>query len=231
MEYNELNKTIYYIMKHIFENWNNFLNESGLSRVHQHINAHDTAVITAFRNDPSSDEGCYNAKPPSEQEESQLKANKARNKNLKAVLLKMGYGVTRVDGSYIENFDDVDNRKEVSEESFFVVNLKDDPDFNNNISKLGQMFCQDSVLLIPQGGGDDGSPAFLLGTNETWPGLGEKEPVGRFEGGKEAEFMSRVKGRPFVFKEIHGQETYEQLGRNARWAVTNIVKRVLNEER
>ena len=175
-------------MKNIFENWNNFLNESGLSRVHQHISAHDTAVITAFRNDPSSDEGCYNAKPPAEQEESPLKANKARNKNLKAVLLKMGYGVTRVDGSYIENFDDVDNRKEVSEESFFVVNLKDDPDFNNNINRLGQMFCQDSVLLIPQGG----DAAFLLGTNETWPGLGEKEPVGRFEGGKEAEFMSRV---------------------------------------
>ena len=116
-------------MKTIFENWNNFLNESGLSRVHQHINAHDTAVITAFRNDPSSDEGCVDAVPPGEQEESPLKANKARNKNLKAVLLKMGYGVTRVDGSYIENFDDMDNRKEVSEESFFVVNLKDNPEF------------------------------------------------------------------------------------------------------
>ena len=64
-------------MKHIFENWNNFLNESGLSRVHQHISAHDTAVITAFRNDPSSDEGCYNAKPPAEQEESQEAARQA----------------------------------------------------------------------------------------------------------------------------------------------------------
>ena len=214
-------------MKDIFENWNNFLNESGLSRVHQHINAHDTAVITAFRNDPSSDEGCYKAAPPAEQEESPLKANKARNKNLKAVLLKMGYGVTRVDGSYIENFDDVDNRKEVSEESFFVVNLKDDPDFNNNINRLGQMFCQDSVLLIPQGG----DAAFLLGTNETWPGLGEKEPVGRFEGGKEAEFMSRVKGRPFVFKEVHKQETWDQLGVNARYTVSKIAERVLNENR
>jgi len=218
-------------MKTIFENWNNFLNESGLSRVHQHINAHDTAVITAFRNDPSSDEGCVEPVPPGEQEESPLKANKARNRNLKAVLLRMGYGVTRVDGSYIENFDDMDNRKEVSEESFFVVNLKDDSDFNNNIVKLGQKFCQDSVLLIPQGGGDEGSPAFLLGTNESWPGLGEKEPVGRFEGGKEAEFMSRVKGRPFVFKEVYQQETYEQLGRNARWAVANIAKRVMNEDR
>ena len=214
-------------MKDIFENWNSFLNESGLSRVHQHINAHDTAVITAFRNDPSSDEGCYNAAPPAEQEESPLKANKARNRNLKATLLKMGYGVTRVDGSYIENFDDADNRKEVKEQSFFVVNLRDDPDFNNNINRLGQMFCQDSVLLIPQGG--DG--AFLLGTNETWPGLGEKEDVGRFVAGKEAEFMSRVKGRPFVFREVHKQETWDQLGVNARYTVSKIAERVLNENR
>ena len=212
-------------MKDIFENWNNFLNESGLSRVHQHINAHDTAVITAFRTDPSSDEGCYNAAPPAEQEESPLKANKARNRNLKATLLKMGYGVTRVDGSYIENFDDADNRKEVKEQSFFVVNLRDDPNFNNNINRLGQMFCQDSVLIIPQGG--DG--AFLLGTNESWPGLGEKEDVGRFVAGKEAEFMSRVKGRPFVFREVHKQETWDQLGVNARYTVGKIAERVLNE--
>jgi len=218
-------------MKTIFENWNNFLNESGLSRVHQHMSEHDTAVITAFRNDPSSAEGCIESPPPGEQEESPLKANKARNRNLKAVLLRMGYGVTRVDGSYVENFDDMDRRKEVSEESFFVVNLKDDPNFNNNIENLGRKFCQDSVLLIPRVGGEDDRPAFLLGTNETWPGLGQKEEVGHFEGGKEAEFMSRVKGRPFVFKEIHTQETWDQLGRNAKWSVAKIAERVMNEDR
>ena len=218
-------------MKTIFENWNNFLNESGLSRVHQHMSEHDTAVITAFRNDPSSAEGCIESPPPGEQEESPLKANKARNRNLKAVLLRMGYGVTRVDGSYVENFDDMDRRKEVSEESFFVVNLKDDPNFNNNIENLGRKFCQDSVLLIPRVGGDDDRPAFLLGTNETWPGLGQKEEVGHFEGGKEAEFMSRVKGRPFVFKEIHTQETWDQLGRNAKRSVAKIAERVMNEDR
>jgi hypothetical protein len=215
-------------MNKIFKDWNQFLlSESSLSRVHQHMGEHDTAVITAYRNDPSSEVGCVNAIPPAEQEDSPLDANKARNRNLKAVLLRMGYGVTRVDGSYIENFDDMDNRKEVSEESFFVVNLKDNPEFSSDIEDLGKMFCQDSVLLIPQGG--DG--AFLLGTNESWPGLGQKEKVGRFEGGKEAEFMSRVKRRPFVFKEIHAQETWDQLGRNAKWAVTKIAERVLNESR
>jgi len=214
-------------MKDLFDNWNKFLlNESSLSRLHQHISEHDTAVITAFRNDPSASEGCVSNTSDTGQE-NPFRANMARNKNLKAVLLRKGYGVTRVDGSYIENFDDPDLRKEVSEESFFVVNLKDNPEFIKDIEELGKMFCQDSVLLIPRGGRE----AYLLGTNETWPGLGDREPVGDFKGGEEAEFMSRVKRRPFVFKEISSQETYADLSRNSKWAVAKIAERVLNESR
>ena len=214
-------------MEHFIKNWNKYLlKESSLSRLHQHISEHDTAVITAFRIDPSSSEGCVAAIPAVEQEDP-LKANKTRNKNLKAVLLRKGYGVTRVDGSYVENFDDSDLRKEVSEESFFVVNLKDNPEFIKDIEELGKMFCQDSVLLIPRGG----TEAYLLGTNETWPGLGDREPVGDFKGGEEAEFMSRVRRRPFVFKEISSQETYADLSRNSKWAVAKIAERVLNESR
>ena len=43
--------------------------------------------------------------------------------------------------------------------------------------------------------------------------------------------MSRVKGRPFVFKEVHKQETWDQLGVNARYTVSKIAERVLNENR
>ena len=214
-------------MKDLFNNWNRFLlNESSLSRLHQHISEHDTAVITAFRNDPFDSEGCT-APPLDVDQENPLKANKARNKNLKAVLLRKGYGVTRVDGSYIEDFDKPEAKKEVSEESFFVVNLKDNSGFNSDIEELGKMFCQDSVLLIPRGG----TGAYLLGTNESWPGLGDREPVGDFRGGEEAEFMSRVKRRPFVFREISTQETYADLSRNSKWAVAKIAERVLNENR
>ena len=131
-------------MKKIFENWNKFiLNESSLSRLHKHISEHDTAIITAFRNDPTSGDKCVMDPPPSEEGKDALSLNKARNKDLKAALLRKGYGVTRVDGSYIENFDDLPNRKEVSEESFFVVNLKDSSDFVPMIEQLGKEFCQD----------------------------------------------------------------------------------------
>lgn len=203
------------------------LNEASLSRLHQHISNHDSAIITAFRADPASSESCVTKSPSADQEKAPLSVNKQRNKDLKAVLLRKGYGVTRVDGSYIENFDDPSARKEVSEESFFVVNLKGTEDFIPTIEKLGRIFCQDSVLIIPQGG----RGAYLFGTNDAWPGLGLTEPVGDFTGGKEAEFMSRIRKRPFIFKEVgENTETYNDLSRNSKWAVAKIAERILSEE-
>jgi hypothetical protein len=69
-----------------------------------------------------------------------------------------------------------------------VHNHKNDPKFFANLEMLAQKFCQDSVLLIPQGG----EGAYLKGTNNAWPGLGVSEKVGSFTAGKEAEFMTRV---------------------------------------
>jgi hypothetical protein len=63
--------------------------------------------------------------------------NYERNRQLKAVLLNKGYGVTDVDGTYVEDFG-TDAAKEVKEDSFFVVNLKDDPNFKDTITGLGE---------------------------------------------------------------------------------------------
>ena len=69
-------------MKKILENWNKFvLTESGLSRIYGHIMEHDSAILTAFRNEYTNAE------------------NYQRNRELKAYLLSMGYGVTKVEGS------------------------------------------------------------------------------------------------------------------------------------
>jgi hypothetical protein len=147
---------------------------------------------------------------------------------LKAALLRAGFGVTTVDGSYVENFEDPDplKRVEVSEESFFVVNLKDSGTFVDEVKKLGELFCQDSILIIPRGG----TGAYLLGTNDTsFPGLGNEESVGDYSAGQEAEFMSRVRGRPFTFKEVKELETYEGLSRNAKWAVAKMTERLFKK--
>jgi hypothetical protein len=84
------------------------------------------------------------------------------------------------------------------------------------------------VLIIPKGGKD----SYLLGTNDTsFPGLSKRELTGDFKGGEEAEFMSRIKKRPFAFKEISQRtETFDGLSRNSKWAVSLIAKRILNNK-
>jgi hypothetical protein len=192
------------------------LNESNLSRIYQHIMDHECAIITAFRANPFDRSKSVDPTPLpySSQEHNALSANKLANRDLKAVLLASGFGVTAVDGSFIENYKTT-RAIEVREDSLFVANLEDAPDFFGTIIKLGKKFGQDSVLLIPVGGKE----VYLYGTNRSeFPGLDQKVKVGEWKGGKEAEFMTRVKNRPFTF------ETYQGLSRLERMAAKAIQK-------
>jgi hypothetical protein len=156
------------------------VNESNLSRIWQHISNHDCAIITAFR-------GSY----PKNQ-------NLERNKKLKGSLLEVGCGVTATDGSFIEGYGSPKER-EVKENSFFVVNLKSDPNFIGRIIKLGKYFEQDSVLIKEKGNEN----AYLYGTNDSdFPGLDQKLPVGTFKGGEKSQFMTKIRNRPFIFSEV-----------------------------
>lgn len=207
------------------------LSESGLTRVWTHIMDHDTAIISAFRNDPLNNSECAYDSDREEKGNTTLQTNKERNHDLKAALLYQRYGVTAVDGAYIENYLNPEKQVEVKEDSFFVVNLNDDHKFFETMEKLGQMFCQDSVLMIPKGGGVGSNPGepklpYLLGTNNSeWPGLGGIEKVGRFRAGKEAEFMTRVKKRPVAFQE--SLQTFSDLARNSKWIVSLRAKKLL----
>ena len=216
-------------MKKLMENWRQYvkLNESSLSRLYQHMEAHDCAILTAFRDDVSDMSQCtQNSDVPEEGED-----NRTRNRDLKATLLGMKIGVTKVDGSYIENFD-TPQAVEVSEDSLFCVNLKDDQNFFQTVQRLGEKYCQDSILCIPKGG----KGAYLMGTNNAeFPGLGQQVPVGDAKFGGEAEFMSRVGNRPMTFAEGQDDEavvleTYQDLPRNQRMAVMAITKKFLSEE-
>jgi len=199
------------------------LNESSLSRVYSFIQNTDTAIISAFRDEPMDDSKCEEtAVRELGAEGSALQTNRRRSRDLKASLLSLKYGVTRVKGSYIEDFD-TPQAVEVKEESFFVVNLEEDPNFTSNIKKLGEKFCQDSVLIIPKGG----MAAHLVGTNDSdFPGYGKKIVVGNLKMGDESEFMTRVGNRPVTFAE--SLETYKSLSRNERMAVKSIAKLILS---
>ena len=204
-------------MKKILKEWNEFLLlEKSMSRMLQHIQGHDTAFVTAYRNNPTDFTKCM----PSH---SQNPDNKERNKELKSSLFENGYGITSVMGSYIEGFK-TKAAKEVKEHSFFVVNLKDDEDFRDEIFKLSEFYCQDSFLFVNKGGQE----AFLVGTNkDDFPGYGKEALQGPFVGGEEAEFMSRVGQRPVHFQE--GLETKANKQNNTKYLISKLAKKVRQE--
>lgn len=205
------------------------LSESGLSRLYKHIQEHDCAVLTGWRNDQRDRSKCAVGALPFPKDvfedptKTNLHLNKLANRDIKAALIATGFGVTNVDGSYIENFN-TPQQVEVSEDSVFVANLADMAfdQFVDVVASLGRKYCQDSVLVIPKGGQE----AFLLGTNNSeFPGLDNRVPVGSLTMGKEAEFMTKVKNRPFTFTE--SLTTYSSLSRNERMAVSAIHARVM----
>lgn len=182
------------------------LNESSISRILNHIQNFDCAIITAFRNNNTTQE------------------NQDRNKELKALLLHFGYGTTHVAGTYIEDYN-TKLAKEVKEDSLFVVNLKNDSEFERNVAMLGWHYHQDCIIVIKRGG----QSSYLLGTNETgYPGLNKMEPQGAFRPKQTSQFMTKYKGQPFTFAE--GLETYQGLSRMGRMAVTAMSKRILGSE-
>ena len=177
--------TMFRILKEL-----NGLNESGLSRIHDKAKTL-AGTITAYRADYTKRE------------------NQQRNRSLLAKLMSVGYSVTSVKGSYIENYNSPD-ATEVSEHSFFVAprTVEQEQSLVADLIYLGQEFDQDSVLVIKDGKGT------LVGTSRrenAWPEFGHEEPVGGFKGGKAAEFLSRVGNRPYVFEEIEYPKTINGL--------------------
>ena len=204
-------------MKKILKEWNKFLLlEKSASRMLYHMQRHDTAFVTAYRNDPTDFTKCMPI-------HSQNPDNKERNKELKSSLFQRRYGVTSVMGIYIEGFK-TKAAKEVREHSFFVVNLEDDEDFRDEIFKLSEFYCQDSFLFVNKGAQE----AFLIGTNkDDFPGYGKEAPQGPFVVGEEAEFMSRVGQRPVHFQE--GLETKAKMQNNTKYLISKLAKKVQQE--
>jgi len=164
------------------------MNESSLSRIYAHTRKHDFGTITAFR----SARDCGNGEKYTKAE------NLKRNKSLLAKLRAKGYGVTKIKGSYIENYGSK-NAKEVGENSFFVVDLKDSGNLKKDLLALGEEFEQDSIIY-----GKADSAGVLIGTNncpDGYPGYRKEVSQGGAIFGKTGQFMSRIKGRPFVFAE------------------------------
>ena len=196
-------------MRNLMNQFASLLNESSVKRVFKHLIKHDCAIITSYRKSLTN---CLDN--DDEMEYVNIRTNKNRNRHLKSTLLYLGYGVTKVKGTYIENFAE-QNAIEVNEESFFVVNIKDDSNFISNMTKLGELFCQDSVMIIEKGGDNN----YLIGTNNSeYPGYGKIEKMGKFKPHVESEFMTRVGDSPFSF------ESFDLLQNNTKRLVSEDAK-------
>lgn len=163
------------------------LNESSLSRIYQQTQDHDTAIITAFRD--AEDCGKGREIPNAE--------NRKRNAELLSTLKSKGYGVTSVQGKWVENIG-TKEEKEVGESSFFVVDLKNTGQLQKDVVKLGKKYEQDAVIFIEKGGKN----VLLIGTNECgYPGLGKIDKLGTARFGRDGKIKTKVRGRPFIFGE------------------------------
>lgn len=162
--------------------------ESGLSRLNDWMEQHDSGIITAWRN--ADEQGNkYTASQKG-----------SRNRELKSALYMSGYGITGVKGSFIENLG-LPSEVEVSEDSYFVVDLKDTGNLKRDLIKLGKYFDQDSILFIPRGGMD----VLLIGTSTRQgsdPSYKVEYNVGdKKMGTKVGSYFTKVDGRPFQFRE------------------------------
>jgi len=194
------------------------LNESSLSRVVHHMAKHDCGTITAHR----AKEGCGEENDNAYS----IQDNKKRNIQLRARLESLGYGVTDVDGSYIENFGKP-NAIEVKEDVFFVVDLKDKGTLEEDLVELGEQYMQDSIMFIPKG-----KMGILIGTNKCsdFPGYGKKMPFSTRSFGKPGEFMTKVRNRPFMFEETFlekkcNENYYSVANINGKWATKIIANK------
>lgn len=182
------------------------LQESSLSRLWSETEKHAFGAITDYRGENTTEE------------------NQENNRILVNYLQGKGYSLTRVDGSYIENFN-TPTAREVREPSHFVCNHTVEGDdggqLETDLRKLGARFDQDSVLIVPAGV----EGAYLVGTSDrsdAWPAPDQKAPAGSAKWGYSlGPFFSRVGGRKFVFEEIQPPST-----RNARWAQYLLTKQI-----
>lgn len=187
-----------------------------MTGLYQYILAHDCAIITSFRNsDEKSDQENYET-----------------NRQLRAYLLNKRCGLTPITGLYIEDYN-TEIAKEVREGSYFVVNLDNDVNFENNIKKLGKLYNQDTVILIDKGGQ---STYLYRINNEGFQGHNKISLLGKFVTKEEAELMTTVEkskspttfsDKPLSKKnEIVLLETLKNHQINGKWAISSIAERV-----
>jgi len=191
------------------------LAESSLARLYSKIQNHSVGAITAFRGDFSTE------------------VNKQRNRKLASYLGNRGYELTVIAGGYIEN-PGTPEEKEVSEETFFVVNPTkgdDNGKLESDLVDLGELYDQDSILSYRFGD----KPTYIGTTHRESadPAFGQRYALTATEwGNPKGPYFSRVRGRKFAFKECRTWAApLTNNGKTTRYISAQQVEKQLNELR
>lgn len=181
--------------------------ESSLSRIEHWIETQDIATISACRKELKdvTDNTFIGGLEIGHKFTSAENLNRTRQ--LKAKLLKLGYGVTEIGGTYIEGLKS-DNPIPTVENSFFVTNINDDPNFFDELFKLSEYFNQDSFLYKPKGK----KQAYLYGTNEDmFIGYGNRRIAGVLHLNVKYEYLSRIGNKAFSFNRKWKTQQHDDL--------------------
>ena len=155
------------------------LTESSLSRLWRKYKNFESGTISACRHEATD------------------KMNNLWTRQLKTDLIRLGYSVTEVAGSYIENYGTPDAH-DVDERSFIVFDQHDVGNLKADLFRLGKKYHQDAITYSTRDG-----DYYLIGTKAgAYPGLGVEEKLGSPMFSKTGVFHSKVKGRPFVFESV-----------------------------
>ena len=227
-------------MKKFNELCDKIIVESSISKILYYVKNFECATISASRGKLTNltDKAFVPADYENERELTK-EENRKRNSELKAKLLKLGYGVTSLEGRFAEAGEMFPGK----ETSYFVVNRNEDPEFFNNIFALSEYYNQDSFLYKPAGS----MSAKLIGTNnaernEDWgqPGFNQEIAVGDFHpegfdgalskmGNKAFQFRlneHKEQDKLFMANKVICEEIFEDLSVQSKAAVTRTAKRV-----
>lgn len=155
------------------------IDESTLTRLIKHSNEHECAILTAYRTTKTNAE------------------NHKSNEVLGYALQKLGYGVTKVLGTYEEQVAGIKSK----EWSWFTVNKEDKSDFFNDVCRLAAAETQDTILFMPKDGLRKPKLTFLYGIspNDFCP-PGKKIYAEEIKyGAKDNKLLTIVKHKPFYF--------------------------------
>jgi hypothetical protein len=176
------------------------MEEANLSRLFKHMNDKSIGIISAYRLVYSRDDKEFN-KLSKDKDPLALripkKVNTDNTNSLLSELRALGYGPTKLMGTYEEKNPVTGKVDTIKEVSFFVQSGSGDggQKLRDDLKKLGKKYNQDSILY--RGKGDTAGTEIVRLKSGAFGGV-----VGKWSPGELSDMMSKLRNRPFTFKSV-----------------------------